>query len=587
MLTAGCSLNNTGSDASAVSGEAEQVSVTSNAVNESGMFSDRDLEVGYSEADAVKIALNGASATSSDKSNVDISGGTVTVSDEGVYVLSGDLSDGQIVVDAEKTDKIQLVLNGASITSSDSAAIYIKSADKVFITLTDTENSLTSSGEFKTTDDNNVDAAIFSKEDLTLNGVGSLKTVSACGHGIVSKDDLVITGGTIDITSAGHGLSGKDSVRVAGGNITVKSDKDGVHSENADDESKGFIYIENGTFDITAKKDGIDASGYLTVNGGKFNIVSSVDAIHSNADVTITAGTFEISADDDGIHADSAVAISGGTASITKSYEGIEGQNITLSGGKITIKASDDGLNAAGGNDSSGANGRMGQDKFKADENCFIEIKGGTLNINASGDGIDSNGSIKVSGGTTYVSGPSNNGNGAIDCGEGLSPVITGGTVIAAASSGMAVTFGGESTQCSIMYNMTSAKDGGTAVTLKDGSGKVLASFTPENKYQSVVISVPAMKQNEKYTVTAGDESKEITQSSVSVTEGEAGGMSGFMKDGFRGDKGGMTLPTDENGETLKKFDGERPEMPRGEMPEMPEMPNGGKAADNSGGASV
>lgn len=221
-------------------------STSDTAENSSELFTDRDLEIGYDEETSAWITLSGDSA-SSDSDAVQISGSTVTITDEGTYILSGVLNNGMVVVSAEDTDKVQLVLNGVQITNETSAAIYIPEADKVFITTVDgTENVLTNGRTCSAIDDNNIDAVIFSKSDLTLNGAGTLTINAAAGHGIVSKDDLVLTSGTYVITAASHGLSGKDSVRIANGSYTITAGKDGIQAENTDDASLGYLYIAGG-----------------------------------------------------------------------------------------------------------------------------------------------------------------------------------------------------------------------------------------------------------------------------------------------------------------------------------------------------
>lgn len=237
------------------------------------MFTDRDYEVGYDESASTAISLKGSTAECS-SSSVEVSGSTVTITAEGTYILSGTL-EGMIVVDVDKEEKVQLVLDGASVESGTSAAIYILQADKVFLTLApDSVNTLKNGGTFTAIDDNNIDAVIFSKEDLTLNGQGSLTIESPAGHGIVSKDDLVVTSGTYNVTAASHGLSGKDSVRVAGGTFDVTAGKDGIHAENADDTTLGFVYISNGTFQFAAEGDGVSAGSNLQVDGGSFTLVT-------------------------------------------------------------------------------------------------------------------------------------------------------------------------------------------------------------------------------------------------------------------------------------------------------------------------
>lgn len=255
------------------------------------MFTERDLDVGYDESSAVKINLADdsttvtvgddteadASETNETKaasSGVSISGNIITISKEGTYVLSGALSEGQIVVDADSA-KVQLVLDNVDITCASSAAIYVKNADKTFITLAEgSENILMNTAEYEAIDDNNIDAVIFSKDDLTLNGKGTLTINSEYGHGIVSKDDLKLVSGTYNITAKNHALSGKDSVRIAAGTYNLTSGKDGIHSENADDDEKGFVYIASGDFTIESTGDGIDASYVVQIDDGDFDITA-------------------------------------------------------------------------------------------------------------------------------------------------------------------------------------------------------------------------------------------------------------------------------------------------------------------------
>ncbi len=477
MLLSGCGGGEAASTVAA-SGETDSpaAGIVVQTIDAGALFSDRDLDPGYDEAAAVTIRLSGDTAVCASDA-VAIDGGRITLLGEGVYLLSGTLTDGQIVVNAGSADKVQIVLDGADITSASSAAIYCLEADKVFITLAaGTENTLANGGTFTAIDDNNIDGAVFSKTDLTLGGTGSLTVTSPAGHGIVSKDELTITGGTYTVTAAKHGLTGKDSVAVAGGSFTVTSGKDGLHAENADDAARGFLYIADGAFVIDAQGDaisassslqidggsytlttggsdsvtmrsgdmmqrsgfkkfpaaeapsetadatestesckGIKADGALTVNGGIFALDTVDDGVHSNGDVTITGGEWSIRTGDDGIHADAALTIRDGIFQISYCYEGVEGQSVTIDGGTLDITAYDDGINAAGGADSSGTEFGFGkQDRFAADEACFITINGGTITIVSDGDSIDSNGSLTVNGGTLHLT-CNGNGNTAID----------------------------------------------------------------------------------------------------------------------------------------------------------------------------
>lgn len=451
---------------------------------DSEMFTDRDMDDSYEESSASTITLaDGQSETNS--SAVKISGDIVTIRKDGVYLLSGSLTDGQIVIDANKTDKIQLVLKGVNITCKTSAPIYVKQADKVFFTLApDSKNQLATSQEFQTTDENKIDGVIFSKDDITLNGKGTLSISSKYGHGIVSKDDLVITGGTYEIDAARHALSGKDSIRIADGNFTLTCGKDGLHGSNDDDSTLGFLYL--------------------------------------------AGGTLEINSQDDGMHSDSRIQLCGSDVNIKESLEGIEAPVIQITEGTISVTSQDDGLNASSGSSGkSDGNDWNPREMFEADENCSIEISGGHIEINASGDGIDSNGSLTVSGGETYVSGPTNSGNGALDYnGEGK---ISGGILVAAGASGMAQNFGNQSTQGSMLVNFsdthqpdTSNKTAGQ-ILLKDADNNTLISYTPETAYSCVVISCPEILQGSTYTVTADKEEMTVTMSELIY--GDGGGM--------------------------------------------------------------
>ena len=245
---------------------------TISTIDTANLFSDRDLAATYDESAAIPIQLNGDTAScASDAVTVD--GSQIVIGAEGVYLLTGVLDNGQIVVNAGATDKVQLVLAGVDITSSTSAAIYALEADKVFVTVAgETENTLTNGGEYVAIDDNNIDAVIFAKTDLTLNGSGSLTINAQAGHGVVSKDDLVITGGSYTITAASHGLSGKDSIAISAGTFTITSGKDGIHAENTDDLSLGTLYIADGSFSIHAQGDAVSAQGALQIDGGVFDL---------------------------------------------------------------------------------------------------------------------------------------------------------------------------------------------------------------------------------------------------------------------------------------------------------------------------
>ena len=297
-------------------------------------FTDRDLEQTVDLSEATYYTVT--------------NGQDITISSAGVYVLSGEASNMTVYVEAGKDDKVQLVLDGVSVTNESFPVIYIKSADKVFIT-TNADNTLSVTGTFVSDGNTNTDGVIFSKSDLTLNGTATL-TVSSTDNGIVGKDDLKITGGTYVINVASKAIEANDSIRIADGVLYLTAGTDGLHAENNEDASKGYIYIGGGSLTITAGDDAIRATTVVQTDGGS---------------IAITAA------------------------------EGIEATYIQFNAGTISIQASDDGVNAA----------------YKSSAYTpTVEINGGEITVSmGSGDtdGIDSNGNIIVNGGTVSVTGNS------------------------------------------------------------------------------------------------------------------------------------------------------------------------------------
>lgn len=504
--------------------------------------------------------------------------GVVTITKGGSYIVSGKTDNGRIIVNAPK-EEVNIILENAEITCSYGSPVYVYKSSVTMIYLADgTVNSLTDGSSYTFNDslssaaDEEPDACLYSKSDLIIAGSGSLTVNGNYKNGITGKDTLRIENASIKVTAAANGINGKDACIVRNANIGVTSGDDGLRSTNDTDESLGYIIAADSTLEITAGEDGIQAETYITISGGNYTIKSGGgsgakvsadisakgikagkaitindgtfvldcqdDAIHSNGDVEIAGGSCIISTGDDGIHADSNVKVNAGTINITKSYEGIEGEIIDITGGTIELVSSDDGLNAAGGADQSGFGGMRKDgfgttrnDAFNTSSDCGINISGGVIKLNASGDGIDSNGSLNISGGEIYVSGPTDNGNAALDY-DG-SATITGGLVVAAGSAGMAQNFGSSSTQGSILLTYSAYSD--SEITLTDSEGSILAKYTPEKSYNCVLVSCPALIQGGTYTVNAGGKTDTITLDTLIY--GNSFGMGGF---GGMGGNGGM-----------------------------------------------
>ena len=422
------------------------------------MFTERDLAGTYEESGAVYVTLSDDGITG-ETAGVAINGQTMTITAEGTYIFSGTLSEGQIVVDADNA-KVQIVFDNVDITCASSAAVYVKSAEKVFVTLAEgSQNTLRNTDEYVAIDDNNIDAVIFAKSDLTLNGTGSLTIVSAEGHGIVSKDDLKIIGGTYDITAAGHALSGKDSVRIADGTFILTAEKDGIHAENADDEEKGYIYIADGDFTITSDGDGMDASSIVQIEDGTFDITAGGGAANSQKthesdmpgggmsqnierpdgesmpqmgekpdeesmsqmgekpdeesmpqmgekpdgeNMPQDTTTDESGTSTKGIKAGGGMYLNGGTYQIDSADDSIHSNaNITIADGTYTLATGDDGVHA---DDALIVNGGTitVTESYEGLEGLTVTINDGTIDITARDDGINTAGGTDQSGFGTF-----------------------------------------------------------------------------------------------------------------------------------------------------------------------------------------
>ncbi len=316
------------------------------------MFTERDLEQTADLSEAVYITLTSEQS--------------IQIAEEGVYVLSGTASNVTVEVDAGDDAKVQLVLDGVSVTNSDMAFINVLTADKVFVTLTDSTNYAAVTGAYSS---DNIDAVIFSKSDLTLNGTGSLTIVSSKANGITSKDDLKITGGTYDITAALDSLEANDSIRIYDGYLDITAGKDALHCENSEDTSLGYVYVCNGKLQISAGDDGIQGNAIVQIDGGTINITKSVEGIESTY-VQINGGVIDIYATDDGIN-----------AARKSAYNVI----LEINGGDIDVSM------GSGDTDALDANGNL-------------YITGGTLNITAN-SAFDYDNAGSLSGGTVYVNG--------------------------------------------------------------------------------------------------------------------------------------------------------------------------------------
>lgn len=525
----------TGSDEEVTAGLADGGSMTVT-------YQAEDLDDSWDPGMATSIVCDG-DRIQVEGSGADAEGSTVTISRAGTYVVSGILSDGQVLVDAGKEDVVRIVLNGADLSNSRTSPVYGRQSGKIILTLAaGTENRVSDAAEYvyDNAGDDEPNAAVFSKDDLVINGSGGLTVAGNYECGIRSKDDLTIISGRFDIEALSDGLKGKDSVMIKDGDFQIKAGKDGIKSNNDTDAEKGYIWIDGGVYQITA--------------------------------------------DDDGIQAETKVVVNGGQITIADCQEGIAGLTVDINDGNIDITAQDDGMNAA-------AAVATEREKMMDQDGVYLRIAGGEVTIDASGDGLDSNGDLYIEGGTIYMSGSGSGSEGMFDY-NGTS-LLTGGSIFAAGNAGMMQTFGSDSTQSYLVVYLENSHEAGTDLFLTDEEDTELLRFTPAKGFNTLIISVPELEEGRRYRVTAGDEIAELTVAGRETVSGNAQGGRG-QGGGFGGrpqgnlpdneamppTDGKMTLPDGVEGGTEHPPEGGMPEagMPGAGMPGAGRGPGGDRA---------
>jgi len=538
-----------------VAEETETATETAQSVAEAAAANNvEDVEPAAEDnAEGVAIVLNGDSITA-ESNGVTVEDRVVTITSAGTYNISGSLTDGQIVVDTEDDDPVQLFLNGIQISNESTAPIFVANASETILVLAaNSENYVTDGANyvFEDPEEDEPNAAVFSKDTMVITGEGMLTVEGNYSDGITSKDELTITGGTLIVNAVDDGIRGKDYLLIQNGNFIINSGGDGLKSDEEEDAELGYIMIDNGVFDITAGGDavqgetdvlisggeftitaaggssatigeddsaeGLKAGVSVIVDGGSFDINTADDAVHSNDSMVINDGTFVVATGDDGFHADASLTFNGGSIRITESYEGIESAIIVINDGKFWIASSDDGINVAGGNDSSGFGGGPdggpgggpggggrhqggpGQDTFTANTDQYLTINGGYIFVDARGDGIDINGVATMYDGVLLVNGPTEQMNGAIDVDGGFT--INGGFMVAVGSAGMAETAANASAQNALLMNFNGTIPANTLINIKDSNGNSILTFAPTVPYQSVAFSSADLVIGETYTV--------------------------------------------------------------------------------------
>lgn len=494
---------------------------------EASLSSETDYNADTSEKtkiilDDTNITINGNGVT--------VSGSTIMINSAGTYEISGSIDDGQVIVDNSDDEKTTLILNSVDIHCSESAPIYIVEAKKVMLVLAEgSKNVLSDSPDYNTDNESNEsNATVFSKCNMTIYGKGSLSVDANYNDGIVSKDGLIITSGSIDVKSKDDGIYGKDYIAIQDGNITIEADGIGLKSDNSNDISMGYISIQNANIEIDTESNAIDAEKEVLINsgnlelsadgkgvfadisvivkGGDIAIAAKDDAMHSNGIMTLNDGTYTLSASDDAIHSNNDLIINDGIINITKSNEGVESGegDININGGEIYIFSSDDGLNLAAG-------GSSGDTNSSTDN--YLSINGGHIVVNANGDGIDANDNVSMTGGNLIVSGSSANSNSALDYDGSFT--MDGGFMVASGSSKMAKAPGTSSSQYSILVNFATIKDAGTLIHIETEDGDNVLTYSPAKSYQSVAFSSDKLEEGSTYKIYVGGSTSGIVTDGI------------------------------------------------------------------------
>ena len=495
-------------------------------------FTENDVDGDWADnAYTTYITMDGSGGTI-DGNGAYFLDGDLVISNGGWYVLTGTLEDGKIIVDAHDSSKVWIRLNGVTVRCSDDACLRVDQADKVFLTLAeDTENSFSSGTDYSEEAlADNTGGTIFSHDDLTINGSGSLSITAGYKHGIDVNDSLVITGGNITITAPQDGIHVSDSLRFMEASLTIDAGDDAVHS---DDE----LYIESGTVLINSCYEGFEAVT-IDITGGDITMYPTDDGINANG------GSSTMGFGGRG---------GGGTNGMPSppdfSDRDMSSMSNTSEGGMPSMPGEMSGTTSTDGEMTSGmpSQGEMPStpgempgaaqtensdtdDTATDEKEPYIRISGGTLTIiNATGrdaDGLDSNGSIYIDGGDIRISLLGDGTNNAIDYGSesGGECIVTGGTILAFGGSGMEEEFSENCTQCAVLYNIGSTVEAGTLFSLLDQEGEEIISYTPECSYSSVSFSLPEMTVGETYTVVCGENSSELTMDSTAVSAGTTAG---------------------------------------------------------------
>ena len=490
-----------------------------------------DVDTHYSEQD---LSWDTSSETAIDLSNptatdgVTVEDGTLTITKAGTYKLSGEYQ-GQIKVETADSDAVRLVLDNANITNSSGAALNVVNADEVILySASGTTNTISDGADYTATGEDDPDAVVYSKADLTIAGEGTLKVNGNHEDGIHTSDGLVIASGTLEVNAANTGIKGKDYVDILGGTINVTAQQDGIKSTNDTDEGQGWTRLSNGTVTVNAGDDGFKASRIVEISGGSLTVEQSDEGIEAQY-INVSGGDVNVTSADDGMNAslktsDSESTDSSANTSDTANQQQNNQQQGSLPGGQQsgTSNQQQQGMGqppamSGTSQDGTSQNGTTGTGQQGMGQppqggmpgggggtfeviDAAINVSGGHVTVNAEGDGIDSNGVTTLSGGTLIVNGPSQGGNAALDTNGDL--LLNGATVLSGSTADMFEAPSTNSTSGYLKLTNSSGFEQGSTVQVADSSGKVVANYkVTKSNVQLVLVSSSSIVKGQSYTV--------------------------------------------------------------------------------------
>ena len=501
----------------------QEVSDLSQLTNDS--FDEYDLYNDWSKANSNEVTMSNGQVTAESTEGLEIDGTVVTIKKGGVYAFTGNCEDGAIIVDSEDEEQVRIVLNDLTLTNTKGSAIYIKKAAKMIITsYLQTTNTLSDGESYA---DETVNAAIYTEGDLTINGEGLTNIFGNYQNAISVAGDLKITSGTLNIQSKDDGVVAGKGISIKNGSYNIQANASAFKTTSVAD-AEGFVGIESGNFTLTTGSDavsttgsiymlngslnaitaggsnissenakGLKAGGNVEVYGGLLIFDTADDSVYAQGNVHVNTGCFNISSGDDGIVAGEELSMNGGSITVTKAYEGIEANALQFNSGFVDITASNDGINIAGGEDSSASEERTGKNGITRSGSGEVQITETCINVKAEEDGIDVAGNISSQSGSVHVRGGQNSASGSIVCSGNYT--VHGGIVFAAGNESELSVPAESSEQNIVCLEYAEQQTADKAVVVKDSKGNTVVCFAPAAPFQKVLLSQSTFEKNKEY----------------------------------------------------------------------------------------